>query len=146
MERKVIPFYFCKSRIPLVVFSLGDDKPFFVGVIDTGSEVTMFDYKMKDQGLTVLDTQEETSFVGVNGESGSKSLTKFRDFIRFTTKEHVPVSVPVSGILYDMTGLTEVFTRKLGKDITISAIFGADFLKEYNAKIDFRNKTMTISN
>jgi len=145
MARKEIPFYYCKSRVPLVVFRLRDDSR-HVGVIDTGSEVSMFDFGMVEEGLGTVNTQDETNFVGVNGETAMTTVTRVLDTLRFNTKDGEEVLVPVSGLLYDMTGLTEVFRRKLKKDtIKISAIIGADFLKEYDSRIDFRKKTLNVN-
>lgn len=143
MQRITIPLYYCKSRVPLVVFRLENDKP-YVGVIDTGSEITMFDEKLKDEGMNVTDMDLETSFIGVNGEGERRSALPVDDDIRFRTKEGDMVSVKTDGILFDLTGLTEVFQRKVDKDFTISAIIGSDFLKTRNAKIDYRSKTLTI--
>ena len=143
MERKTIPFYFCKSKVPLAVFRLRNGKK-YVAVIDTGSEVSMFDPDLKDDGLDTIENGDETSFVGVNGESGTVSIVHVSDELDFKTKDGEIISVPIAGILYDMKELTSVFQRKFNKDIVISAILGSDFLKEYNAKIDFKNKTLTI--
>ena len=144
MSRKTIPFYFCKSRVPLVVFRLRDDKP-LVAVVDTGSEVTMFDTSMEDCGLSVSDTEDETSFVGVNGESDVKSLRKVNGLLSFKTKDGDRCHATVEGILYDMTGITQVFRRRINKDIRISAILGSDFLKKNSANIDYRDRTLAIN-
>ena len=143
MNRKTIPFYFCKAKVPLAIFRLKNGKK-YVAVIDTGSEVSMFDPGLQDEGLNTLDNGDETSFVGVNGESGTVSIVHVSDELDFKTKDGEIISVPITGILYDMTDLTNVFQRKFNKDIVISAIIGSDFLKEYNAKIDFKNKTLTL--
>ena len=142
MGRITIPLYYCKSRVPLVVFRL-DDEP-YVGVVDTGSEITMFDDRLKEEGLNVIDMDLETSFIGVNGEGQNRKALSVEDKVVFKTKDGEMKDVSVSGILFDLTGLTEVFQRKIDKEFMISAIIGADFLKHRNAKIDFRNKTITI--
>lgn len=145
MGRLKIPFYYCKSRVPLVIFRLRGEKT-YVGLIDTGSEITMFDPSMKDEGMSVDEIPQMTSFVGVNGDGDPTSVFRASDTIRFKTKDEEMVDVPVTGIFYDMTGLSVVFEKKLEKKFPISAIFGADFLKDANAKIDFRSKTLTIDN
>ena len=143
MGRITIPLYYCKSRVPLVVFRLDNEKP-YVGVVDTGSEITMFDEKLKDDGFDAEDMNLETSFIGVNGEGEHKNVLSVENKICFKTKDDELKNVCVNGILFDLTGLTEVFQRKIDKKFVISAIIGADFLKQKNAKIDFRSKTLTI--
>lgn len=143
MGRVKIPLYYCKSRVPLVIFRLKENKP-YVGLIDTGSEVTMFDITLKDDGMSVINTDLETSFVGVNGEGDQKNVCQVEDILRFKDSDEQMQNIKTDGVLFDLTGLTEVFQRKFNKDVRISAIFGCDFLKERNAKIDFRSKTLTI--
>lgn len=142
MSRITIPLYYCKSRVPLVMFKLqGDAK--YIGIIDTGSEISMFDPTLTDDGLSVV-SNSETSFVGVNGESGTSNVIQVKGDIYFKTKDKDTCSVGISGVEYDFGGLTRVFQERFNKQISISAIFGSDFLKGYNAKIDFKNKTLTI--
>jgi hypothetical protein len=138
-----IPLYYCKSRVPLVMFRMSDGQV-HVGIVDTGSEVSMFDASLIGQGMRVIDDEKMTNFVGVNGDGGTSKVTQLEGTIGLKSKDGELHDVPVSGVTYDFTNLTAVFRNRIKKNITISAILGADFLKEYNAKIDFKNKTLTI--
>ena len=145
MERVTIPLYYCKSRIPLVMFRLGEDTK-YIGIIDTGSEVSMFDHSLKGCGVSSAEADEETSFVGVNGESDSGRIRRVGATVNFKQKNGELCPVEACGVYYDFTNLKEVFTRRTGKDMPVVAIFGSDFLKEYNAKIDYRSKVLIIDN
>ena len=139
MERVKVPIHYCKSRVPLVVFRALDDKP-RVGIVDTGSEVTMIDHALISNGMEVIDEGEgRTSFVGVNGEGGASTVTRVSGTVRMNDYD-----VPMSGVAYDCSNLSRIFSARADKEINVSMIIGSDFLKERNSKIDYKNKTMTI--
>ena len=143
MGRIIIPMYFCKSRVPLVLFRLeGDEK--HVGIIDTGSEISMFDFSLKDSGMSEVNDGTETSFIGVNGSGKTSKVSQVKGDVTFKTKDDEHFKVKVDGVLFDFGSLTEAFQRRTDKNISISALFGSDFLKKYNARINYRNKTLTI--
>ena len=139
MERIRIPLHYCKSRVPLVVFRALDDKP-RVGIIDTGSEVTMIDPALIGNGMEVVEGNEgQTSFVSVNGEGGFNTVAHVSGTVRMSDYD-----IQMSGISYDCSNLSRVFSARADKEINVSMIIGSDFLKERNSKIDYKNKTMTI--
>ena len=143
MGRIIIPLYYCKSKVPLVLFRsvLGEKR---IGFIDTGSEVSMFDPSLMVEGFESVESSGETNFVGVNGEGESTKVELIKGDVVFSEKNGERHAVETLGVTYDFSALTDAFRRKTEKNISISAIFGSDFLKEYNAKIDYKNKTLTI--
>ncbi len=143
MNKITVPIYYCKSRIPLVVFFL-KDKP-FVAILDTGSEQTMVDCRMKDEGMSTSKTDIETKFIGVGGKSAATSVENVSDVITFSSKESEKRQVRLRGMLFDLSEISEAFRRKSGKDVRISAIIGADFLKAKGASIDFGSRTITFN-
>ena len=143
MARITIPLYYCKSKVPLVLFRAGGDEK-RIGFIDTGSEVSMFDPSLMDEGFHTKVTSGETNFVGVNGEGESIKVELVKGNIAFKEKNNACHIIEMTGVTYDCSALTDAFRKKTEKNISISAIFGSDFLKEYNAKIDYKNKTLTI--
>lgn len=143
MGRITIPLYYCKSKVPLVLFRAGGDEK-RTGFIDTGSEVSMFDFSLVDDGFQAGEISGETNFVGVNGEGDATTVHVLKGDITMKTKDGDYQAIDVAGITYDFSALTDAFRKKTEKDISISAIFGSDFLKEHNAKIDYKNKTLTI--
>ena len=46
MERKTVPFRFCKSKVPLVTFRLAGEEHY--AIIDTGSETTMLSNQLEE--------------------------------------------------------------------------------------------------
>ena len=143
MGRIIIPLYYCKSKVPLVLFRsvLGEKR---IGFIDTGSEVSMFDPSLMVEGFKSVKSSGETNFVGVNGEGESTKVELIKGDVVFWAKDGERHAVETVGVTYDFSALTDAFRRKTGKDISISAIFGSDFLKHYRAKIDFKDNTLSI--
>lgn len=144
MSRIEIPLYYCKSRVPLVLFRLTDDGDKHVGIIDTGSEVSMFDYSLKGSGMDEMNDGVDTSFIGVNGSGKTSKVSQVKGELVFRSAETDCV-VQAEGVLFDFGSLTEAFQRRTEKDISISALLGSDFLKKYDAKIDYRRKKLTIT-
>lgn len=138
MSRIQIPLRYCKSRVPLVVFRALDDKP-RVGIVDTGSEVTMIDPQLVGNGMEVAEGGGSTSFVGVNGEGGASTVARVSGTIRMSDYD-----IPMSGVVYDCSNLSRIFSARADKEINVSMIIGSDFLNERNSKIDYKNKTMTM--
>lgn len=143
MGKIVIPLYYCKSKVPLVLFRAGGDEK-HVGIIDTGSEVSMFDPSLMVEGFESVESSGETNFVGVNGEGESTKVELIKGDVVFWAKDRERHTVETVGVTYDFSALTDAFRRKTGKDIAISAIFGSDFLKHYRARIDFTDNTLSI--
>ena len=127
-----------RIRVPLVVFRTLDDKP-RVGIVDTGSEVTMIDRALMGNGMEVVEGGGSTSFVGVNGEGGASTVTRVSGTVRMNDYD-----VPMSGVAYDCSNLSRIFSARADKEINVSMIIGSDFLKERNSKIDYKNKTLEI--
>ena len=144
MERIIIPLYYCKSKVPLVLFKI-DDNEKRIGFIDTGSEVSMFDQSLLNGGFQTSEISGETNFVGINGEGDATTIHLIKGDVGFKTKNKEYSTIEVVGVTYDFSALTEVFRKKTEQNICISAIFGSDFLKEHDARIDYKNKTLTIN-
>jgi predicted aspartyl protease len=139
MERVTIPLRFRKSRIPLVNFRLAGDETYYA-LIDTGSETTLLDVALKDK-VEVKSIEDEGNFVGIGGSTDYKTI-EFAD-----TSFILPgdIELPFIGLMHDMTALSKHFMDKNKEYIRISAIIGSDLLKKHDAKIDYKNRTLTIS-
>lgn len=141
MERKTVPLRFCKSKVPLVTFRLAGVEHY--AIIDTGSEITMLNVDLKDI-IKTKEVEGEGSMVGVNGKNEYSRITQGACSANLETTDGEQVSVVLGGVLYDMKALSSHFRDKNGEYIPISAIIGGEFLKHYNAKIDYKKKTLTI--
>jgi predicted aspartyl protease len=139
MERVTIPLLFRRSRIPLVNFQLAGDETYYA-LIDTGSETTLLDVALKDK-VEVKSIEDEGNFVGIGGSTDYKTI-EFAD-----TSFILPgnIELPFIGLMHDMTALSKHFKDKNKEYIRISAIIGSDLLKKHDAKIDYKNRTLTIS-
>ena len=143
MNRIAIPLHHCRSRVPLVVFRTSDDRP-RVGIVDTGSEVTMFDPSLIGNGMDATEGGGRTSFVGVNGEGDAGMVTRVSGTVGVRSKDGNDYDIPLSGVAYDCSNLSRIFSERMDKEINVSMILGSDFLKDRNSKIDFKKKTLTI--
>ena len=141
MERKVIPLRFCKSKVPLVTFLLAGTEHY--AIIDTGSETTMLGLDLRNSVKT-KELDGEGSLVGMNGRSEYNKITQGACYVTFDTTEGERVEVAFGGLMYDLKAISSHFKDKNGEFIPISAIIGGEFLKYYNAKIDYKKKTLTI--
>lgn len=142
MNRKTIPLRFCKSKVPLITFRLAGDEEYYA-LIDTGSEITMLDISMKDK-IKTKEIEGETSLVGVNGGSEYQNLLQGACDVCFTTADDENIKIVVGGMVHDMKAISHHFKDKNGAFIPISILIGGDFLKHYNAKIDYKKKTLTL--
>ena len=148
MGRITIPLYYCKSKVPLVIFGTSGLKnrgKKWIGIIDTGSEVSMFDWSLLDNGFKSNDAPGETKFIGVNGEGSATKVSVVSGDVVFLAKDSKEYTLPVIGATYDFSALKETFCQRTKKNVDITAIFGSDFLKEHEARIDYRNKRITFN-
>lgn len=141
MERKTVPLRFCKSRVPLVTFRLAGSEHH--AIIDTGSEITIIDESLKDS-IKTKEIDVETNFVGVNGSTGYRNLVQGACRITLQASDGEEVEAVLAGMVSSLDAVANHFRDKNGEYIKISALVGGDFLKHYQAKIDYKKKTLTI--
>lgn len=141
MERKTIPLRFCKSKVPLVTFRLAGEEHY--AIIDTGSEITMLDIGLKEK-IKTKEIDTETNLVGVNGGSGYQNFLQGACKAELNTVEGETINTMFGGMVHDLKAISSHFKDKNGEYIKISALIGGDFLRHYQAKIDYKKKTITI--
>ena len=93
--------------------------------------------------LKTKEIEAETSLVGVNGGSGYRNLVQGVCRARLNTGEE-EVQVILGGMLYDLHHLSSHFIIDDGEPIKIAALIGGEFMEHYNAKIDYKKRTLTI--
>lgn len=142
MERKTIPLRFCKSRIPLVTFRLAGEEHY--AIIDTGSEVSIISEGLRDR-IKTKELGVETNLVGVNGGTGYRNLVQGACHATLVTSGGEDVEVVLGGMLSDLRAISSHFRDKNGEFIPIAVLIGGDFLKHYEAKIDYKKKLLTIN-
>ena len=141
MERKTVPLRFCKSRVPLVTFRLAGEEHY--AIIDTGSEISIISEELKDR-IKTKEIDAETNLVGVNGSTGYRNLVQGACRISLGTNDGEEIEVVLAGMVSNLDAVSSHFKDKNGEFIPIAALIGGDFLKHYNAKIDYKKKTFAI--
>lgn len=141
MERKTIPLRFCKSKVPLVTFRLAGEE--YYAIVDTGSETTMLNISLEEH-LKTREIEGDGALVAMNGRNEYSKITQGVGRVTLLTKDKEEIQVILGGLIYDLTAISTHFKHKNNEYIPIAAIIGGEFLKHYNAKIDYKNKTMTI--
>ena len=142
MERKTVPLRFCKSKVPLVTFRLAGEEHY--AIIDTGSETTMLSNQLEEH-LKTREIEGSGALVAMNGRNEYSKITQGVCRATLETKDGEQVEVVLGGLIYDLTAISSHFRHKNDQYISIAAIIGGDFLKYYQARIDYKNKIMTIN-
>lgn len=128
----------CDSDIPVIRMSLDDTDAY--AIVDTGSEMTVFDEKFLE-GLEKVKIKELDGTVGFSGIDGSSNVPKrcARLKARFPGDNgNSYASGKINGLAYDLSGIS----KKLG--VKVSAIIGGDTLRQFNARIDCKQRVVTL--
>ena len=133
-----IPFVEFESKVPLVEFRVGEHG--FVALVDTGSESTLFDPEILTKGgIEPIHTGKAMDFVGFNGKTErAEILAVHDDFILDGQK------VNIFGLVQDLSSIRKHLKDQYGKDMQVHAIFGSDFLENYDAILDFEEHVMLL--
>ena len=78
------------------------------------------------------------------GEVAMDPTKKYRGCI-LKDKDDEVVTAVIGGAFYNLKSVSSHFKDKSGEFIDISAIIGGDFLKHYEAKINYKEKTLTLN-
>ena len=142
MERKTIPLRFCKSKVPLVTFRLAGEEHY--AIIDTGSETTMLGNQLKEH-LKTREIEGSGALVAMNGRNEYSKITQGVCRATLETEGGEQIQVVLGGLMYDLSAISSHFRHKNNQHIPIAAIIGGEFLKHYNAKIDYSDNTLSIN-
>ena len=139
MRRKVnIPFIEFDSKVPVIKLRLGDEE--LHALVDTGSESTLMDEKLKEnKKIKIKDLEHDMSFVGLNGQTENKRI-----FVLSGKFFHEDAEIKIGGISADLSGISAHLKKNYGTDIQISALLGCDFLDCYRAVVDFDNHELVL--
>ena len=141
MKKKAlnIPFSRLDTNVPVLHFQYAEQD--FYGVVDSGSEVTIFGKDIESAvNLSKNDNESEQRIrlVSLSGETVS-SVAKTQIHIVLTDKQKRKCTIPVAGIFSDLSSLPQISDKRL------SAIIGSDFLKPLSAKIDYETRLITLN-
>ena len=135
-----IKFIECPSEVPIVKFTLGNGAEGF-GVVDTASETTVFDkdfVKENKDAFHIKLSDEMTNVVGINN---SKPV-QIRTVVTKATLDGTGYSM--EGMAFEVRHLSGHFKTMYDMDLNIELIIGSDFLKQYNAIINFEEKNLVL--
>lgn len=133
-----IPFVKSKSEVPVIPFYRNGKHLY--ALVDTGSESTLFDNSIVDDGtMFSIELEREMDFIGLNGKTEKKPIRGVTSMVNMNG-----LDVQVSGINADLTSIRNHLNDMYDEDIRIDAVFGADFLGWYLAKIDFDKREIIL--
>lgn len=137
MRRKKIKFSNQCQDVPVIKLTLGNGKDIYA-LVDTGSESTIIDkttIKENKDLFHIIRKREKTSFIGVAGN------TEVPIVEASTTVTISGESLNLNGIVMDLSHIT-----KDSESIKLSVILGCHLLKELEAKLDFKDKSIMLNN
>ena len=137
MRRKKIKFSNQCQDVPVIKLTLGNGKDIYA-LVDTGSESTIIDkttIKESKDLFHIIRKSEKTSFIGVAGN------TEVPIVEASTTVTISGESLNLNGIVMDLSHIT-----KDSESIKLSVILGCHLLKELEAKLDFKDKSIMLNN
>jgi len=135
----LIPFNKCKSDIPLITFSLKEGGETYNAIIDSGSELTLFDgslIRSNENCFSRIPSGDEYNVVGLSDNKKihvSELSTKLLLISNDNTKE----TIMVTGIETDLSDLSRAFADAHGKDYKPVVIIGSNELRRLGARIDY---------
>lgn len=141
MKGKIIPFIDIKTAIPVVRLYL-DDNTMFYGIVDSGSDTTVFDLEFvknnKDK-FSINKTTMKVEYTGINS-SETMPVIQAKTFI-YNSPEDTN-RILVSGEILNISSAMNSFEKTY--NIRPDAIIGSELLKELDAKIDYENRELVI--
>lgn len=143
MAKLIIPFINRDFRIPLITFCLGGKT--LVAMVDTGSESTLFNQCISEnEDFVTTGTNYVMSLVGLSGATAQNRIFIAKATLEVYNQQGKSFTVPVEGMLSDLSGVSKCIGERIGKDITVSAIIGSDYLARYMTEIDYKRKRLSI--
>ena len=142
MEENKIYFIDYSMDIPVVHLFLSDGSDLFA-IIDSGSEVTLFDKKYAEEHLACLKPYSMNDKINMAGLSGNVDVNiMYLDTAVFPTYDYETAEkgeIPVKkAFIHDLTQLKNAI-----KDIDVSMVIGSDILSKLKAKLNYKERMMT---
>lgn len=123
-----------KRGLYFIPIYLNDMETWFL--VDTGASISLLDVTQskKYKFSYIYDKNDNYNINGIGGK-----IKRYRVFNYKTSYNSTDFNINLSG------GDLEIITDVMKKDsIYIAGIIGVDFLRRYNAVINYKNKTLTI--
>lgn len=145
MERHKLKFIDCRVDIPVVSFSL-DNRQSYCAIVDSGAEQTIFDSGLIQTSDKAFSDERlaDVSITGITDSLQHKAVRQVRADIILDCLDEGDVTVQADGVVFSLDHVNACFIRNSDPPVRISAILGTDFLKRYNAKLNFKKMEMTL--
>lgn len=143
--KSTIPFLNKTTSVPIVPFSLVNGVEAYA-ILDTGSEVTVYDMQFVKRNRDVFETKEDSyktklTNVTQDGEEVPYIQTKTKLILRDSDESFKEKVVP--GMVLNLSHIN-THLKDTGEDLIISAIFGADMLNWLGMEISFPKQRITV--
>lgn len=141
MKQLTIPFKRKKVKVPIIECCC---EGFYIqAIIDTGSESNVFDESfLKDNNLVGEDGCE-MDLVSLGSSNNKHIVYTIESALSFDADNRTQ-SYQITGISADLSVVNEHLKVKYKENKPVSLIIGNDFLKQYNAKINYKTKDITL--
>ena len=145
MRRKKIriPFLETGSRIPFIRLYLNDGSN-IDALVDTGSESTLFDMGFAVANFHNVKTGNEMSLIGLSGETEKCVVREVKADMIVIDDCGVSRTITIDGMTADLTQVTHNVNERYDVKLDVRLLIGGDFLKRHGARIDYRNKMLTL--
>lgn len=147
-EIKSVPFLNTADSIPVVRFCLADGTE-GICIIDTGSELTVFDSQFVldyVDNFRIRKTKSKINIVGMqlNNEA---ALVYTNTAVCFEKTWNKTNALPIKhALILNLNNLSGHIKDTEGNEVSVSAIIGSDVLSKHKTKIDFSEKKLWFYN
>ena len=137
-KRKVIvPFEPFSKTVPIIKFCVKDKV--FYGIIDSGSEISVFNKESFSDMSLLSTTVNSMSMVGINGSNKTEAIKLVNTDVKIVSIQE-DLYLPCIAFISDLSNITEHFRRIFDSKISVDAILGSNFLTLHKAKIDYNKQ------
>lgn len=137
MSRR-IPFKKVKMKVPVI--ELKRNRKSHYAIIDTGSELTLFDELYKENSH---EAEYKIDLTGVGGTLTHSAHRYSVDFVLMDSDKK-KLRYRIDGLCVEDSTLFKDADSLYGEQMHIDIVLGSDMLRKMNAKIDYENNVLVI--
>lgn len=141
-KRTTIKFGEYPTPIPVFKCRTLDGKQ-FIAMVDTGSEVTIFDQKLSDNLISEDEDETGITLHSIHGEDES-SASMYRLPLSVKTDMSDDSSLHLKGIKSDLTSVSQFLKESYGWEEDLLIVIGSDTLKAMEWIVDFDNNQIVL--
>lgn len=143
MSKHIVKLTDTENNIPVVRFHIGNGQAGYA-IIDTGSEVSIFDTDFVSDNMNSFEKTDSTPY-GVSHIAGADLNTQSSYYsTTVTVGEDNPMSFSMAALSYPIYHLSKFFEESR-ENINVTAIIGTDVLSKTRVDINFETKEITLN-